>query len=524
MHNFLKIFNVVLFYLLLIGCSSSKKQNVLSLNLRGDPVTLDPRLARDLGSLAVTRTLFDGLVRINKAEKAELSIAETVDISSDETVYTFVLKPTVWSNGKAVTAQDFVYAWKKVLTPEFPSSQAFHLYVIKNGRKAKEGKISFDQVGIKALDERTLQVELEHPVPYFLDLIALPVFFPIPENSDEAGSGDPCHETSFVGNGPFMLNSWKHSDVLKVKKNPTYWDADQVKLGGIDFFMVEEASALAMFRRGELDWVGSPLCVIPVDAIERLKQEGILQRKPFLATYFIRINTEAAPFQKPLMRRAFGMGINRSEIVDHVMRGGQQAATQFLPPSFGTHPYFIDGNVELARNYFAEGLKELEGEELPVISFLYPAGERTHLMAQVLQDQWYSTFGVSVKLCAVERKVFFDRLAKGSFQLAAGSWFADFNDEINFLEIFKFKEGGSNSTAWDNVDYRHLLDKALKSKERKERKEIFDACEEILMKEMPIIPIYHPMMVYVLNKKIKDVILLNFGTIDFKWAYLDIPK
>lgn len=160
-------------------------------------------------------------------------------------------------------------------------------------------------------------------------------------------------------------------------------------------------------------------------------------------------------------------------------------------------------------------------EQLPSIALMYVSGERNHLIAQAVQEQWRQALGIKVELQAVERKVFFDRISKKNFQLAAGNWTADFKDGMNFLEVFKFKAGGSNNTAWENPRYRELLDQAMEEKKPSERQKIFQECETILMKEMPIIPLFHYTMLYVSNQKVKDVVLSSLGSIDFKWAYVD---
>ena len=524
MRRWFKIINLFAGLACLVGCSG-KKENTLRVNIGGEPHTLDPRKARDLQSMTLAKMFFEGLTRLNPEELAEFAMAEKVDISSDGKTYTFTLRPAIWSDKTPLTAHDFVYAWRKVLHPHFPSDQAFQMYAIKNSKAAKEGKVSVEEVGIKAIDDHTLQVELLYPVPYFLELTALPIFFPISQKLDETNHHWASDSKTIVGNGPFILKEWKHNDYLRMIKNPSYWDMPQVNLKEIELVMVSEETEIKMFERGELDWAGSPLSALPVGALAELKKKGQLQVKPFLATYFFRINVESEPFQNPHMRKAFAMAIQRNDIVEHVTQGGQQIATSLLPPSLGVQekPYFTDGDLAAAQQEFHTALQSLEltKETLPPISLMYIAGERNHLIAQAVQEQWREAIGVTVALHAVERKVFYDRTSKKNFQLAAGSWTADFNDGMNFLEVFKFKAGSSNNTAWENPHYRELLDQALEVKEMGERKQLFQECESILMQEMPIIPLFHYTLLYVANKKVKNVVLSNLGSIDFKWAYLD---
>jgi oligopeptide transport system substrate-binding protein len=520
------ILQAALVLILLVGCHA-KQENVVRINMVAEPHTLDPRRARDLQAMTVAKMVFEGLTRLNHEEKAELAMAEKVDVSADGKTYTFTLRKAAWSHGEPVTAHDFSYAWKKVLEPTFPADQAFQLYVIKGGKGAKEGKVALDQVGIHVVDDQTLCVELEHPIPYFLDLVSLPVFFPIQQKVDQAHPQWMHDGQNLVGNGPFLLKEWKHNDLMRMEKNPAYWDCSHVKLKELQLVMVSEDTELKMYEKGELDWAGSPMGTLPVGALSHLKETGALHAKPFLATYFFRTNIEAEPFSHPLMRKAFALAIKRSEIVKHVTQGGQLPATGLLPPELGVadKPYFADGDVAKASLVFEEALKAqgLSRDTLPHLSLMYVAGERNHLIAQAVQEQWREALGVDVQLHAVERKVYFDRLSKKNYQLASGSWTADFKDGMNFLDVFKYKAGGSNNTAWESPQYRQLLDQAMEVKDVLTRKALFRQCEEILMEEMPIIPLFHYTMLYV-SCHIKDVVLSSLGGIDFKWAEVEKTK
>jgi oligopeptide transport system substrate-binding protein len=513
---------IQLFLLLLCACGSNISQN-LRVNIGSEPQTLDPRKARSLQDQTMAKVFFEGLSRISPQEKAELALAEKVEISEDGKVYIFTLRNTKWSNGDPVTADDFVYAWRGVLHPDFISDQAFQMYVLKNAKAAKSGEVEVEKIGVRALDTKRLQVELENPTPYLLDLLAMPVFFPIPAKIDRANPHWAEESKTYICNGPFTLNEWKHSNAILVKKNPRYWDAAHVKLGAIEMVMVSEETEFKMYEKKELDWAGSPLSILPLDALPQLKEKKALYQKPFLATYFYRINTEKAPFDDPALRRAFALAINRKEIVEHVTQGGQIPATGLVPPQMGLQhtTYFSDGDVEGARLLLADA----DLAALPPITLLYLAGERNHLIAQAVQDQWLKAFGIHVYLEPVERKVYYDRIAKKDFQLAAGCWTADYNDPINFLEVFKYKTNGTNNTLWEDSRYITLLDKAVQTADPQERYRLFQASEEILIEAMPIIPLYYYTQLFVKGDRLHDVVVSALGSIDFKWAYIEeAPK
>ena len=326
MHRFLII---AILALIGFGCQSSfekkgSKQlsHSLKINIGDEPQTLDPRKTRDLKSQMIAKMLFEGLTRINPLEKGELALAESVEISADLKTYTFHLRESCWSNGDPVTAFDFVETWKTVLSPHFPSDTAFHLYVIKQAKSAKEGKVDLDAIGVRATDRRTLVVELESPTPYFLDLLASPPFFPVHQR------GDPL-----VSNGPFQLVKWQHQDHLVLQKNETYWDASSVHIEEIELQMVQGETELLLFEKKKLDWAGSPFSILPLDALKGLKLENLLQTKEMLGTYFFRINTERLPFHHPFMRKAFALAVSRKAIGEHVTQGDQIPATGLVPLS-----------------------------------------------------------------------------------------------------------------------------------------------------------------------------------------------
>lgn len=520
---------VVLFVALFSGCSSPQKGEhkriAARINILNDPNTLDPRKARDLSSQTLVRMFFEGLTRVGKNEKAELALAKSVSFSSDLTTYTFHLKDAQWSNGDLVTAFDFIHAWKTMLDPAFPSDTAFQLYVIKNAKAAKEGKAGIETVGMRALDEKTLEVQLENSVPYFLELLSVPAFFPVNMHMDHINSHWAENPSSFVCNGPFKLEEWKHNDHIIAAKNPSYWDAPTVQLSALEFVMVTEDAELKMFEKGQLDWAGSPLSTLSVEAILSLKKNQTLKTKEMLGTYFIRVNTQSHPFNDPLIRKAFSLAIYRQDIVDHVTQGNQIPASGLVPLSLGLQkdPYFQDGALEEAKKLFSDGLSRLhlDKKSFPEIKLLYAASERNHLIAQALEQQWYKAFGIRVQLESCERKVYFDRLSKQDYQLASSSWIADFSDPINFLDVFRYKKGSSNNTNWENAHYAELLHRSSTEVNPNKRMELLKESETALIEEMPILPIFYYTMLYLQQPHLKDVVLSSMGVVDFKWAAVD---
>ncbi|MGZ0050556.1 peptide ABC transporter substrate-binding protein [Brevibacillus gelatini] len=500
--------------------SPAATEKVLRFNLDSEPPTVDPGLAEDELSLMLTRALYDGLVRLGPDGKLQPSMAHKIDVSDDLKTYTFHLRDAKWSNGDPVTAHDFEYAWKRVLDPKTASNYAYQLYPIKNAEKANIGEEKLDAVGVKAVDAKTLRVELEKPTPYFVQLTAFPTFYPVNKKVDAANAKWAYEASTHVGNGPYKLASWEHKEQMTLVKNASYWDQAAVKLDKIDFSMIEdEVTELAMFDTGELDWAGAP-GPLPLDALPGLKAKGILHTKPIAAVYWYKFNTEQAPFSNAKIRKAFAYALNRQAIVDTVTRGNQVPATAVVPVTNGERQssYFKDNDRETAKKLLAEGMKELGISKLPPISLLMNRSEAHRNIALEIQKQWKETLGAEVKLVEEEWKVFLEDMYNGNYQIGRMGWFADYADPSNFLQLFYEKKGGNNNTNWENKTYQSLLDQAAQQADPVKRKQLLAEAEAILMEEMPVIPLYYYANNWVQDEKLKGIVIDELGYIDFKWA------
>jgi len=293
--------------LALVGCDqqeSRESKKILRLNIAGEPISLDPRLGGERRSQVVTNMLFEGLTRMTAEGPAELAMAERVEISSDKRTYTFHLRDAHWSTGQPVTAYDFEQSWKRNLSPNFDSLHSYLLFNIRNAQKVRLGELPSSELGVTVVDPRTLVVELESPAPYFLDLLALPILAPVPVFLDRESNSWSRSVDTFVCNGPFQLVEWKHEDEIRVVKNPSYWDGDNVQIDGITLSIIEDShSVLSLFEQGALDWVGEPLSELPLDSIEALSRSGKLETTPVNATYEYYFNTELPLFSSQKVRQ-----------------------------------------------------------------------------------------------------------------------------------------------------------------------------------------------------------------------------
>jgi len=494
----------------------------ITINIVNEPHTLDPRKARLLADINIIRMFMEGLTRVGRDGKCSLALARDVAISDDLKSYTFTLRDAQWSNGSVITSHDFAYTWKKSLSPEFNAPNASLLYAIKNAKEVKCGKLPLSLVGIETPDAHTLVVELGHATPYFLEMLSHPIFFAVDSSLDRANPRWAENDATYVGNGPFTLSNWRHHNVICAQKSCNYWDKGVVKIGEIEMVMVSENTGFNMFDSKDLNWDGSPFSAISFNAIKSLKLKGQLHSTPVLATRWIRINLEKEPFQSKGLRKALAFAIDRHSIAEHITQGTQIPATGIVPQTMGLQPQplFVDGDVSLAQNLFNEFLKEegLSLTTLPSIALTYASSEHNHTMAQAIQQQWNKVFGIQVTLEPIESKVFMDRVAKKDYGLALGSWVADFDDPITFLEVFKSKSGGTNNTNWENAEYAELLEASSHCKNRDDRRDCLARSEQIFIDDMAVIPLLHLTMLYVKDDHLKDVVFTPLGDIDFKYA------
>lgn len=510
--------------------SSKKVDQVLHVNIKTEPFSLNPGLANDSTSGAVLRQTFDGLTRINKDGKPDMAMAESYETSDDLKTYTFKIREDAkWSNGDPVTAQDFVYAWKWALDPAHESQYAYQLYYIKGAEAANSGKGSLDDVGVTAKDDKTLVVELENPTPYFLELTSFYTYYPV--NSKVAEANPKWYTDAgenYVSNGPFVMTEWSHKDKIVLEKNDNYYDKDKVKLEKIEMYMINDANTeLQMYNNNELDWAGMPTGNLPTDVIPQLRDSGKLNVQAIAGTYWYKFNTEKPPFNNVNIRKAFAYAINRKAIVENITQGGQIPAMAAVPPSMfpeNEKGYFNDNDTEKAKEYLQKGLEELglkDVSELPEITLSYNTDEAHAKIAQAIQDMWKKTLGINVKLENEEWAVYIEKLHQGNYQIGRMGWLGDFNDPINFLELFKDKKGGNNDTNWENPKFKELLNQSAVESDSAKRTELLKQAEQIFIDEMPVAPIYFYTNTWLQKDNLKDVVVSGLGDVQFKWAYFE---
>ncbi|MCC5832599.1 MAG: peptide ABC transporter substrate-binding protein [Chlamydiales bacterium] len=530
---FLRILLVLCTSLFFACCGNVKRvpEQRLRLNLYCEPPTLDPRKFTDATSGNLLVMLFEGLTRTGFDHKPYPAAAEEILISKDKRTYIFKLRETYWSNGDRVTAEDFAYSWRKILDPKFPSPFAYKLYVIKNAWKIKEGKLPMEELGVRVIDEKTLEVSLNHPTPYFLELTGFPTFFPVNKRIDKSTSDWSADAGPlYVSNGPFKLKSWEHESEILVEKNPLYWDADSVNLESIHLSMIDDTTTeFYMYEMGELDWAGSPISNLPPEFIPALKEEGKIEISPATAVYYYKVNTDDPALSNQKIRQALALCVNRKEIVDHITQAEQEPALGIVPPMPGwkRSALYEDGDIERARHLFDQGLEEMgtDLKNFPTLTLSYNTNREHQKIAQAIQQQWKEGLGIKVELETSDWKVYLSKINKQNYQIARMGWVGDFHDPISFLEPFKYRDnpniGGNNETGWEHPDFAAYLEKAEKEVDEEKRAWLLSKAEELLISEMPVIPIFYINFAYLKKPYVHGLYISSLGIVDFKKAYLE---
>jgi oligopeptide transport system substrate-binding protein len=514
------------FFLLLLSACSKKEaphtRQELRMNMKSEPLSLDPRKPYDVSSNNFLKMCFDGLTREGLDGTPHLSVAQAIEVSPDQKTYTITLKETYWSDGQPVTAQDFVASWKAQLDPTFPSQAAHLLYVLKNARAAKLGKCGSDAIGVAALDERTLRIELSYPNPVFLSMLASFSFFPVPAHIVESFPVWADRASSrYVTNGPFLLKEWHPSNRMRLEKNPNYWDQEAVKLQTLDFAILDdENTELSLYDSGAFDWSGSPLSTLPTDALPVLKK---VHTYPIAGTYYYVFNTQDPLLKNSNLRRALSLAVNRQSIVENITQGGQQPALRYIPQALCSEEisYFQDADIEGAKACLKKALEELRLDKLPVLTLSYNTLQTHHLIAQAIQQQWQSALGIRVKLENKEWKVYLDEIQRGQFQITRMGAIAPNQDPLQYLNDMRYLSSSSNFCKWTNPQYTEWLEQAEQERDPQVRMQLLLKAEALFMEEMPVMPIYFYTGSYLKKDYVKNVYTSVLLDVDFKWAYLE---
>ncbi len=461
-----------------------------------EPELLDPAMCTAQATGRVMYALYEGLTAYDEAGTAQPGVADRWEISPDGLTYTFHLRPeATWSNGDPVTAHDFAYSWQRTLTPETAAEYSYQLHYIRGARDFNAGKTrDFSTVGIRVIDDHTLEVTLENPTPFFLDLCAFATLLPVHRATVEAHSDWSSNPAHFMGNGAFTLQDWRLFDRVRVQKNPRYWNKDAVKLESIDILSASRPNTAFNFYATGIADLMVDKSLTPTALIQELRKRPDFHAAPFLGIYFFRFNVLRKPFDDVRVRKAFCLVVDKKLLTDKITRAGEEPATSFTPPGAGggyVPPPSYDRDLEQAKQLMADaGFPN--GEGFPRFSYLYRAdSDLDQDIAVELQSTFFKVLGVRMELVRQEWTVYLQSQSKIDFDLSRSTWVGDYNDPNTFLDMF-VTDGGNNRTGWSNPRYDALIAAAAKEVDKQKRFDIFGEAERILVTEdMPICPLYY---------------------------------
>ena len=506
-----------------------KKDGVLDINIASEPETIDPQLNTAADGAIMLNHLFESLIRWdddgNGNAVLKPGMAESWEVSEDGLTWTFKLRDAKWSDGKPVTAEDFVYAWNRLVDPKTGADYEYMLDMVKGYEEKK--------LDISAPDEKTFVVNLNVKCPYFEEICAFPAVMPVRKDIIEAHKTWTQDPSTLISNGPFKLEKWDHNSVLSMVKNEEYYDADSVKAEKLAFHLQDDQNAIyASYRSGDLDFVNS----VPQEEVKKLLDSKELKVKPYVGTYFVCFNTEKEPFNDPKVRKAFSLAIDRNFIVNQVTGQGQQAATGYVPAGVydakgadgddfrttGGDYYSIkdedyDKNVEEAKKLMEEaGFKD--GEGFPQIEYLYNTDENHKAIAEALQNMWQEKLGVQVSLQNQDWNVFLKERKEGNYNIARHGWIADYNDPMSFIDMW-LTGGGNNDAQYSNPEFDKFVKAAKATSDQDERMENMHKAEDILIGEDNVVaPLYFYTNSYMIKPNIKGMYYTPLGYFFFKSA------
>lgn len=464
-------------------------KDTLNINIGSEPPSLDWSRATDSTSFTILNNIMDGLTRFSPEHKPEPALAKSWEMCEDGKTYIFSLREDVqWTDGEILTARDFVYSWKRLLSPETAADYAYFLYDIVNAKSFNTGEIrDFNKVGIKAVDKFTLKVELNRPAVYFPSLLTFMSTFPMRKDIVEKHGESWTEPQNIVTLGAYRLTTWKHHDHIILEEYGDYWGEKPRDVKRVRMIMNQNpTSTLALYESGELDFLDST--GIPLLEIPRLRDSKEFVSKLAYRGSYIAFNVNKAPFDNPLVRKAFAHAVDR-ESISSILQGSGIPSTSWIPKKMFAHnpDIGLEFDPEKAARLLAEAGYP-GGRGFPESSFLYPDVSNNRIVAEALHSMWKKYLGVNISLVNQEWKVYLRTLDTDTPPIFRASWGADYPDPHNFMNLFKCTSG-NNETGWCNSKYDSLVDKAAGETDPERRLELYNRAQKLLTEtDVPVVP------------------------------------
>lgn len=531
----------------------------ITLNIASEPQSIDPALNSAVDGAIMLGHMFEGLMKWKDSgvetpgsdgtcTNAELTEgqAESYEkvVNDDGTVtYTFKIRSDArWSDGKPVTAGDFVYSWQRLVTPETAADYNYMIGSVVNANEIMAGDMDPTELAVSAPDDSTFVVTLTSDLPYFLEVCAFPATFPVRQDVTTKEDGTPNDQWTFdvatyLSNGPYKLTAWNHNSEIVMEPNEQYYDVANLGPDKITFKLMDDQNAmLSGFNSGELDFIED----VPQAELPSLIASGDLKIVDYIGTYYVCYQTQKAPFDDPRVRQAFTLAVNRTFIVDKVTQAGQVPANGFVPAgvydaagstgddfrTVGGAYYSIEGDADYSYEANCEKARELlaeagypNGENFPVVEYLYNTSDAHKAVAEALQNMWETELGVKVTLNNQEWAVFLQTRKDGNYSIARNGWIADYNDPMSFLDMW-LTGGGNNDAQYANADYDAKIQEAKNTTDPAARMKLMHEAENIIMgQDWALNPLYFYTQKYMLSDRVGGMFYTPLGYFFFSYAH-----
>ncbi|MHA6289252.1 peptide ABC transporter substrate-binding protein [Maricaulis sp. CAU 1757] len=494
--------------LALAACGGNQPQDddtlVLHRGNSSEPLSLDPHKASGSWENNIIGDMFIGLFTENAEGEPIPGMAESWEVSEDGLTWTFTLREALWSDGEPVTAHDFVYGWQRIVTPETGAQYVSLLFPVRGVAAASRGEITPEEIGVRAVDDRTLEIQLENPAPYLAGLLTHYTTFPVPRHVVQAVGDEWVRPENMVTNGPYTLEDWRTNNFVHLERNERFFDNENVCIDEVYYYpTVDNSAAGRRVRNGELHINND----FPGQQMDFLQREipDYVRVHPYMGTIYFSVNTTREQFADPRVRNALGMAIDREFIANEILRAGFVPAYSLVPPGVANYPGGVEADwagtpVAERREMARELLEEAGfGPDNPFrFEYTYRATRDNPRVAPVVQNDWSAIADwVEPSLIVNDTQIHYDNLRASDFQVADGGWIADYNDAYNFLFLGEYRSIPMNYSRYNNPEYDALVEAANREQDLEVRGRMLAEAEEMLIDDMPIIPI-----VYYVNKNL----------------------
>lgn len=526
-------FLVIVTVISLCGCKKKLSGGVLNVHIDSEVASMDPQLATDGISFEIIAAVTEGLYTLDADGNAVMALVNAVDKSEDGLTYIFSLKDASWSNGQRVTADDFVFAWRRLVDPETASEYAFMASEagIKNAEEIIAGQALAQDLGVTAINDSTLKVELEHPVTFLESMLALPSFYPVNEEFFNSCGGNFATSAKTINcNGPFKVDSYQPAAMsIVLEKNDTYYDSDSVSLAGIKFQVIKESQqAIFAYERGDLD-----VAILSGEQAQKYKSDDEFKNISTSYLYYITPNQSVQGLDNENMRKALAMSFDKSSIVDDILKDSSKVANFIVPYSLAsdldgkdfrsTSDTYLNTNKRQAQKYWEEAKIEL-GITNVTYTMIVEDTESMQNVAQFIQEQIQSTLsGVKIKLEILPRKSKMNKMYLGQYELCLTSLNADYPDPLTFLNTLT-TDNPNNYGKWSNDEYDNLIEACKKgdlSADVDKRWDSLKLAEQIAMRQAVIFPVYQKGEAVMIKSNVSGI---EFHSVGINAIYKNVIK